>query len=249
MKSKTACLLLGFVCGMFCAPVVSRDNPPDYSQTYAILIKESMAGTETVTETLSNTGDRVSVSEHDIQVTDGLQTKRMAFSTKMVLSKGTLDPKSYTYRYTSGDGGDSYDVVIKNEQATRTLRRGDHLSDVTVPWRPDMVILDFNVYHQYDYLLRKYDNKRGGRQTFADFIPLLGNDIPIALAFLGDSTLDLGKRKLAVRNYRIEFVGIWSGTVSADKNGRLVRLLIPNQDLEVVRKDLLDEISKSLSGE
>ncbi len=40
-------------------------------------------------------------------------------------------------------------------------------------------------------------------------------------------------------NYKIEFVGISGGSLSVDKNGRLVRLVIPNQDLEVLRKDLL----------
>ena len=243
MNGKKTFLLIGLILGFLDATAIERDNPASYSQTYIILIKESVAGSETVTETVAETGDRISVSEHDILVTDGLQAKRMTFSTRMVLSKSSFDPKSYTYKYTAGDGGDSYDVVIKNGQATRTLRRGDQMSEVTVPWQPDMVILDFNVYHQYDYLLRKYDSNKGGRQTFADLVPLLGNDIPIALTFLSNSTLELGKGKLPVRNYRIEFVGIWSGTVSVDKSGRLVRLLIPNQDLEVVRKDLIDGLS------
>jgi hypothetical protein len=237
MNSKTAFFMLGLILSM---PSVARDKTADYSVTYTILIKDSVAGTEKVTETIDEAGDRISISEHDILVTDGLQTKRMTFSTKMVLSEKSLNPKSYSYRYNSEDGGDSYDVVIKKEQATRTLRRGDRVSEATVPWRPDMVILDFSVYHHYDYLLRKYDKNKGGRQVFADYVPLLGNDIPIAVTFLGDSTLELAKGKLPVKSYRIEFVGIWSGTLSADKNGRLIRVLIPNQDLEVVRKDLLD---------
>ena len=44
---------------------------------------------------------------------------------------------------------------------------------------------------------------------------------------------------MAVTSYSVEFVGIAGGTLSVDKNERLVRLVIPAQDLEVVRKDLL----------
>ncbi len=102
-------------------------------------------------------------------VTDGVETKRMTFSTKMVLSKSTGIPSSYTYWYTSGSTGDSYDVTIKNAQITRVLNRGGRSSEVTVPLRPDMVFLDFNVYHQYDYLIRRYDVKKRAARRFPTF--------------------------------------------------------------------------------
>ena len=217
----------------------ARDDAPGYSQTYSILIKGAVAGTETVTEKTGDAGNTISTSEHEILLTDGLETKRMAFSTKMVLSKATKAPISYTYRYTAGNS-DSYDVVIQNAQITRTLNRGGSTSQVTVPFEPNMVILDFNVYHQYDYLIRKYDVKKGGRQIFADFVPVIGTDIPVALTFLGNENLEPKKGTLPVRNFGVEFVGIWSGLLSVDKDGRLVRLSIPAQDLQVVRADLLD---------
>jgi hypothetical protein len=215
------------------------DAAPGYAQSYAILIKGSAAGSETVSEKIDDSGNILSTSEHEIFVTDGLETKRMAFSTKMILSKTAWTPISYTCKYTSGNSGDSYGVVIKDAQITRTLQRGGRTSESTVPFKPDMVILDFSVYHQYDYLIRRYDDKKGGRQLFADFVPIIGSDIPLALTFVGNEKLTHKKRALPVRNFRIEFVGIWSGTVSVDNDGRLVRLLIPAQDLEVVRKDLL----------
>jgi hypothetical protein len=56
---------------------------------------------------------------------------------------------------------------------------------------------------------------------------------------MGDAQLKYEKGSLAVSSYSVEFVGISGGTLSVDKNKRLVRLVIPAQDLEVVRKDLL----------
>jgi len=219
----------------------AREASSTYSESYAIIIKGAVAGSETVTEKTETGGDLVATSQHDMLVTDGLETKRMKFSTRMTLSKKTGMPISYSCWYTSGNTGDSYEVTIKDGQITRILNRGGHAGEITVPLEPDMVFLDFNVYHQYDYLIRRYDFKKKGRQTFADFIPVIGNDIPIALTHIGDSSLDLKTGPMPVRNLRIDFVGIWSGTVSVDKEGRLVRLIIPSQDLEVVRRDLMPD--------
>jgi len=225
---------------LFCAlPAGAGDKAPAYTQSYAILIKGELAGTENVTETVNEAGDVVSASEHDIYVSDGLGTKRTAFTTKMQLAKKTYAPVSYSYKYTSGDAGDSYEVAINDTLIRRILTRNGRTSEVTAPVQPNTVILDFNVYHQYDYLARRYDVGKGGRQIFSDFVPLIGNDIQLAMTLMGDAELKYEKGSVAVSRYSVEFVGISSGTLSVDKNKRLVRLVIPAQDLEVVRKDLL----------
>jgi len=212
-----------------------------YSQSYVIILKGARAGTETVTEKTEPNGEVVSTSQHEMFVTDGLETKRMTFSTRMALSQNTGIPTSFSYWYTSGGTGDSYEVTIQNSRVTRVLNRGGRTSEATVPLEPGMVFVDSTVYHQYDYLVRRYDFKRGGRQTFANFIPVIGNDIPVALTYLGEEKIPLKAGTLPVRILRMEFVGIWSGTMWVDKDGRLVRLVVPNQDLEVLRSDLVPE--------
>ncbi len=214
---------------------------PQYSQTYTVLIKGVPCGTETVTEEWGKDGNLVSSSQSEIFITDGLDTKRLAFVTQMVMSKSNLAPISYSYRYTSGESKDGYEVTVKDGRIRRVLNRGGNLSEVTIPLLGDVTILDFNVYHQYDYLIRKYDAKKGGRQSFHNFVPLIGNEMSLAITRLEDTNLENAKGTLPVRNFKIEFVGIWTGTMSADKSGRLVRLVLRAQDLEVVRKDLLPE--------
>jgi hypothetical protein len=231
-------LWLLLLAGVSSTPAVS-DATPAYSQTYAIFLKGSPAGTEKITETTQKDGSLLAVSEHEILISDGLETKRMAFTTTMHLAKGNLAPLHYSYKYTSGDSRDAYEINVKDGQITRILNRGGHISEVSAPLQPGVVILDFSVYHQYDYLSRKYDLKKRGRQSFHNFIPLIGSEIPLALTYLGDSKLEYPGGVMAVRNFKIEFVGIWTGIFSTDSNGRLVRLLSPGQDLEVVRKDLL----------
>lgn len=212
-----------------------------YSQAYSILMKGALAGSEVVTERIDQQGNTVASSEHEIFITDGLDTKRMAFTTNMVLAKGTFSPIQYKFQYTSGELHDSCEVNVKGGEITRILNRGGRSSEISTRAKAGFVILDFSVYYQYDWIVRKYDLKKGGQQSFANFIPLIGSEISLTLTLLPDSNLNYGKTVIPVRNFRVEFVGLWTGTLSADKNNRLVRLIIPAQDLEVIRKDLLEK--------
>lgn len=215
------------------------DTTPYYSQSYVILIKGAEAGTETVTEKRNEKGELVSSSGHEIFVTDGLEVKRMAFTTTMVFEKDTKTPVSLALQYITGSGsGDSYDVRIKDGQITRLLNKRGQIVESTVPFQPNMLIFDNSAYHQYDYLVQHYDMKKGGRQQFQYFVPVIANDIPLALTFLGDDDIDFKNGKIPVKNFKIEFVGIWGGTFAVDRDNRLVRLVVPAQNLEVLRKDI-----------
>jgi hypothetical protein len=214
---------------------------PFYSRSYAIFIKGTLSGTESVTEEWDAAGNVIASSTSEIALNDGLETKRMAFVTRMLLAAGTHAPVSYAYRYTSGTSGDGYEVTVKGGRASRILTRNGRTSEASTALDPAAVILDFSVYHQYDYLIRKYDFKKGGRQTFPNFIPLIAADIPLAVTRLEDSRLTGGRIEIAVRNFRVEFTGLWSATLSADKDSRLVRLSIREQDLEVLRTDVAPE--------
>jgi hypothetical protein len=235
----TSLLLLAVLC-LLGGPR-QAEQPPLYSQTYAIYIRAVPAGTETVTERMDQDGNRVASSEHDMIVTDGLETKRMTFETTMVFVKDTPVPRNYSCRYTSGTSKDFYEVTIKDGKITRLLSRAGNKIEGTAVMRPNTVIVDFNVFHHYDMLARLYDFKKGGRQMFGNYIPVIGNEVPLAVTWLGDSKLEYEKGSIPVRNFKIEFVGMRTGNFATDMKGRLVRLIMREQDLEVVRKDLLPE--------
>lgn len=178
---------------------------PLYAQTYAVFIHGSLAGTETVSERKDNDGNRVVSSQHELLIMDGVETKRLAFETTMVFAKDTAVPISYSCKYLSGNTKDYCDVTVKGSQISRVLSRGGNVSETTAPMQPGTVILDVNVFYQYDVLARLYDFKKRGRQVFSNFIPVIGNDIPLAVTWLEDSKLDYGKGTIPVRNFKVEF--------------------------------------------
>jgi len=229
----------GFILLLFAGIAEAQSGSSEYSQSYVLLIKGQPAGTERVTESRDDSGDVVSKSDHEIYITDGLETKRMAFSTRMILSKANGMPTFYSYKYTTGNNADGYEVTVRNGRIRRVLTRGGLTNETDVAAPTNLAIVDFNVYHHFDYLVRRYDFKQGGRQVFADFIPLIGTDISLALTYLEEGALDLPKGTIPAQSFKIEFVGVWSGSLFADKEGRLLRLLIPAQELEVVRADLI----------
>jgi hypothetical protein len=194
-----------------------------------------------VVEQVLKDGSLLASSSHEILVADGLETKRMTFNTKLTLAKGTRAPTNYSCNYSSGDAHDSYVVAVRDGRISRSLSRNGRTSEDTIAVQPGFVIVDFNVYYQYDYLVRKYDLKKGGRQVFQNFMPVIAAMVPITLTRIEDSTLGAGPNSIQVQNFRVEHVSTWMGIVSCDKNGRLARLVLRDKGLEVIRRDLQPE--------
>lgn len=238
--SKILSVLVPAVFFVFSGLTTAAADKP-YTQTYVILIDGEIAGTETVTEEKDRSGAVIYTSEHEILVNDGLTQNRMFFSTRMVFSKGARNLQTYFCGYKIGQNGitgDSYDVSVKDDRITRVLTRNGQSVEVTAPFTPNMVIVDFNVYYQYENLISRYDRKKRGTQVFDNFIPVIGNDIPLKVTLLGDETLRFDGNNIEASTFRIEYADIFTTTVYVDKNNRLVVLENPAQELKVIRKDL-----------
>ena len=46
-------------------------------------------------------------------------------------------------------------------------------------------------------------------------------------------------KTINIKNFMVEFVNVQTATFAVDQDNRLVRLVIPKQNLEVVRTDLI----------
>jgi hypothetical protein len=234
---KAICLVVSLLPVLAVHAIESR-----YSQVYTILINGAIAGTEKVTEETSKEGNLVTSSESEIFMMVGQEPKRMAFTTRTVLAKGSLAPITYSFKFTGGDSRDWFEVTVRDNSISRVLTRGSQTSEVSVPFQPGVVILDFSAYYHYEQLIRKYDSKKKGRQSFQNFIPVIASSIPLTVTELDEATVEHVKGPLRLRNFKIELSsGTRTRSVQVDKAGRLVRLWVPEQDLEVVRADLVPE--------
>ena len=234
---KISAASIAFFFVVFSPMPVSADDP--YTQTYVILINGIKSGVETVTEEIDRSGNIISTSEHELFLDDGSAKNHMVFSTRMVLSKGAKNIRTYVCQYKTGQSGDSYEVSIQNGRITRVLSRNGQPGVVVSPFMSNMVIVDFNVYHHYEYLLRRYDRRKKGIQDFSNYIPVIGNDIPIKVTWIGDERLIFGEKSIEASRFIVELANIHAATLFVDKDNRLVFLENPAQELRVIREDLL----------
>jgi hypothetical protein len=243
MQKATVLLWFMALAGvLFSAP---QKTAASYSKDYAVMIGGAPAGSEKVTEVVTRDGSIVSTSVHEIFVIEGNDTKRMSFQTELTLDKGSLAPLKYTCIYTSGDSHDSYDVAVSGNEISRMLVRGGKTSDAKATLTPGWVLVDINVYHHFDYLVRKYDQKKRGRQTFQNFLPVIAVEIPLSLTRLPDSMLRQNEKPEEAQVYRVEFGALWTGELAVGKDGRLVRLSIRDKSIEVVRQDLMPKLEQT----
>lgn len=211
---------------------------PSYAQTYIVYVRGEQSGVERVSEIPGEGGTVTSRSEHEITVSDGLHTQQMVFETALTLKGEARTPTYCSLKYNPGLDGDYYEVWVRDGRIRRLLSRAGQKSETEGSWDSAGVIFDFNVYHHYDYIIGRYDHSVGGRQLLRAYIPVTGAELSLALTRLEDEEIDSQSGKIAIRNFRVELVGVFTGQLAVDKANRLVRLQVYDKDLVVVRQDL-----------
>lgn len=94
-----------------------------------------------------------------------------------------------------------------------------------------IVILDNNTYHQYEVLARLYDREKKGTQTFAVLVPQEMTPGSVTVESAGESSSGGAKfEELRVRTADLEV------DLYLDSNRRLMRLVAPGSNAEVVRE-------------
>lgn len=151
----------------------------------------------------------------------------------LVLSS-ELEPVSYVWDEKNPEIS-HLEVDFRSSPARSVLKKSDGKQDVReFQLRPDVVILDNNIFHHYELLVRRYLRTPGGIQAFSGFIPqeALPGGLTVADAGTAETNISGKKnlRHLVVTTDTLR-VDLW-----VDDLGRLERLLSPSAELEVVRK-------------
>ena len=130
------------------------------------------------------------------------------------------------------------------KKATSTTRFAGSTAQITLdlgdgkePIRQDftftapVIVLDNNLYHQYEILARAYNWKAGGAQTFAVFIPQEQAPGTITAEAGAPVTVDGAKyEELTMRTPDLEV------TLYLDAAHRLMRLIVPASKAEIRRQ-------------
>ncbi len=147
----------------------------------------------------------------------------------------TLQPNGAPVSYdwsTQGAKKASAEIQFQNSIASITLHL-DNARPFTQQFTftsPLVVILDNNLYHQYEILARLYDREKKGSQTFPVLVPQEMTPGNVTVESFNPTGGGNAAEMLRVQTADLEV------DLSLDSKGRLVRLVAPASNAEVVRE-------------
>ncbi len=141
-------------------------------------------------------------------------------------------PASYNWS-TEGPKKASADIAFQGNVATIVLRveGAKPFTQQFTFSSPQIVVLDNNAYNQYAILARLYDREKMGAQTFSVLVPQEMTPGSVTVESLGEITAGTAKfEELRVKTADLEV------DLYLDSNHRLMRLVAPSSNAEVVRE-------------
>ncbi len=163
----------------------------------------------------------------DIHPPGGEQTR--------VVSHLSLQPNGVPISYdwsTQGTKKASADIQFQNSMATIVLHL-DNAKPFTQQFTftsPAVAILDNNLYHQYAILARLYDREKKGQQTFSVLIPQEMTPGSVNVDSVSPAGGSDNAEELRVQTSDLEV------DLFLDAKGRLMKLVAPASNAEVVRE-------------
>jgi hypothetical protein len=229
-RGKVAVSALLIACGIFAAPLRSQKNSPgvlsEDKGKFAIVIGGQTVGTEDFS--ISREGDH--------WVARGTTEFHVQTGSYKVVSELRLNAAGAPLRYvwtTEGDKKATSTTEFEGLKAkvTLDLGTGDKPISQDFTFTSPVVVLDNNLYHQYEVLARVYNWGAGGPQDFAVLIPQQQTPGMVTAESRGATMLD-GMRfdQLAVHTTNLELM------LYLDAAHRLIRLSVPASNAEIRRQ-------------
>jgi dienelactone hydrolase len=117
------------------------------------------------------------------------------------------------------------------------------MQEATAKTDPEALIFSSNVWHQYHFLIHRYDKQKGGEQQFRAFVPAVMQTFPVALGY--KSTINpLQDKTIKFEHYRAVLANTANVEIITDEKGRLIYASEPAQKAEAVRAEYAASIEQ-----
>ena len=117
------------------------------------------------------------------------------------------------------------------------------LKEATAQTDAEALIFESNVWHQYYFLIQRYDKRKGGEQQFRAFVPSVMQTFPVMLEFKSVIT-PLTDKTVKLEHYRAVIANTATVELIADATGRLIYASETWQKAEAVREELASSIEQ-----
>jgi hypothetical protein len=187
--------------------------PGTYSGTYKISGRDKLSGREEFK--INRTADL-----YTIETTGDLSELHSARATKtrLELAKGKLS--HYSSSVTTGSVQRTYAIDFGPDSAQVKIESGGEKTERTLQVPADAVLLDNDVWAQYDTLLSRYDMAKKGVQNFTIFVPGGGLRVYNAqVEFEGPVPYSLHGQKVTANSFVILLADAYEVDITADETG------------------------------
>ena len=155
-------------------------------------------------------------------------------ATKLLLDRH-LDPFSYTWNQ-QGEQSSRLSIDFRSQPAQvhyKTVSGQDDLRDFTLD--KDVIILDDNVIHHYQLAVARFDQAKGGIQSFRAFIPQEAMPGVITLRCVGLESVTVDGNERTLRHFllttELAQISLW-----VDDKGHLQLVEAPDAQYQATRK-------------
>ncbi len=209
--------------------------PPHLSDhgTFEIFAAGKSIGTETFEIRVRK--DQIEAQGNvQLQVEQNGKTVEVRTTSNLLLDP-QLDPLSYTWSQ-KGTQSSQLSIDFRAQPAHvryKTVRGQDDQRDFHL--EKDVVVLDDNVFHQYQLAVARYDAAKAGQQAFRAFIPQEALPGTITLNSLGADQVRVEEKTLTLRHFLLSTelaqINLW-----VDDQGHLQKVSTPDSQFQVMRK-------------
>jgi hypothetical protein len=218
----------------------------DYAQSYVILNNTKKVGTLIIKEKRDLRGNRVCLAEQEMTLDGSKEPNHILTKTKMVFPKGMHFPSSYSCELNFGT---SYKVTVEKGQIIRTIEREGKSDQALTPFRPDLSLLDLTVFHTVDFWIQQYDFAKGGRQSIPTYLLPYDSIEQLSVAPAAIYIPRYLSKAREIRDYEIKVRDGITILLWVDKDNRLYRMFARGPNVEVIRSDLHEEISRNRNSQ
>jgi len=210
-------------------------GPPDLTDhgTFEIFADGKSIGTETF-EIRVRSGQIEAQGNDHLQLTQNGKSLEVRTSSNLLLDP-QFDPLSYTWNQKGAQSSQlSVDFRSKPVHVRyKTVNGQDDRRDFTLD--KDVVVLDDNAIYHYQLAIDRYDQAKGGTQTFRAFVPQEALPGTISLSFVGPEPVTVNGEKLTLRHFQLSTelaqISLW-----IDDQGHLQVVSAPDAQFQAVRK-------------
>jgi hypothetical protein len=161
---------------------------------------------------------------------------KATFIIKAVLQfRKTFEPISYQVIQESGTNRMRAQVNFKPGRSEALYETAQQKDPREIELRPDVLVLDDNVFHHYILLAKRYDFTKGGVQEFSAFIPQQFLAGSISIADKGVEKVAFGGKTLSLQHLFVDS-GELQFSLWLNEGHELLKISVPKSNVDVERE-------------